>query len=36
MTFWQEVTFGIVMLIIGLALENWIDVWRENRGKRGG
>lgn len=29
MTFWQEVIFGVVMLILGLAAEFAIDVWRE-------
>ena len=29
MTFWQEVTFGVGMLALGLALEFLIDVWRE-------
>lgn len=32
---WQEVVFGIVLLIVGLALEFAIDVWREkSTGKR--
>jgi hypothetical protein len=33
MTATQEIVFGIVMLIIGLALECAIDVWREKRQK---
>lgn len=28
MSFWQEVTFGVLMLVIGLFAEDWIDQWR--------
>lgn len=31
MSAWQEVVFGIVLLIVGLFLEDWIDQWRERR-----
>ena len=27
----QEIVFGIVLLIVGLALEYAIDVWRDRR-----
>ena len=33
MTFWQEIIFGITILLVGLFLEDWIDRWRG--GKRG-
>ena len=31
MTVLQEIVFGIVLLIVGLALEFAIDVWRDRR-----
>ena len=33
MTFWQEITFGLTLLIVGLVLEKWIDWYWPNRGK---
>lgn len=34
MSFWQEVTFGVLMLITGLAAEWWIDVLRDRYVRR--
>ena len=28
---WQEIIFGVVMLCVGLFLEDRIDIWRERR-----
>ena len=31
MSAWQEIVFGLLMLVVGLFLEDWIDQWRERR-----
>lgn len=31
MSFWQEVIFGVVMLIVGLFAEDWIDRYRSRK-----
>ena len=31
-TVWQEILFGLIMLALGLFLEDWIDRWRGRKG----
>lgn len=30
----EEIAFGLLMLVVGLYLEDWIDQWRERRRAR--
>ena len=34
MTAWQEVVFGVALLVAGLFLEDWIDRWRGRQRRR--
>lgn len=34
MSFWGEIVWGMILLLSGLFLEDWIDKWRGRRNGR--
>ena len=36
MSRWQEMLFGVAMLLLGLFLEDWIDRYRDRKRRNGG